>query len=345
MALDIESPRPVASKKVLDGIRSAYGMQFEDNPKDLGGSRNLNLLLNAGNSKYVARIYRDWISSPRLEAIQMARQALNTGGVPSSTNIPTLSREKYTKVDGCLIEVEEYVEHSGNMNTWERLAIGLPWLGRVHNILSRLVIDPDTRQPVIANHLGSEDVWRVTEKAVKQIRSWKPSLEQLQFAKVAESLAQRLQEAERPFISQLPIQLVHGDFWDNNVFFRDNKVILVTDLDFMGERPRIDDLALTLYYTNSTFLEDNLSDDRIRSLKMLIDAYNSELDESLSMIELRALPLAIARTPLFMMRYFALMRSSSEAAEPINSVLPDLEWALKIVADLDNWQRILMAER
>lgn len=52
----------------------------------------------------------------------------------------------------------------------------------------------------------------------------------------------------RPYVGVLPRQLVHGDFWDNNVRFRDLDIVAVLDLDFMEERPRIDDLALTLYY-------------------------------------------------------------------------------------------------
>ena len=39
-------------------------------------------------------------------------------------------------------------------------------------------------------------------------------------------------------------QLVHGDFWDDNGLFREGRIVLVTDLDFMGVRPRVDDLAL-----------------------------------------------------------------------------------------------------
>ena len=79
-------------------------------------------------------------------------------------------------------------------------------------------------------------------------------------------MGRKVADAERDIVPALPRQLVHGDFWDNNVFFRDNRVVLVTDFDFMGERARIDDLALTLYYTNSTFSEDPVSEDRVREI-------------------------------------------------------------------------------
>jgi Ser/Thr protein kinase RdoA (MazF antagonist) len=34
---------------------------------------------------------------------------------------------------------------------------------------------------------------------------------------------------------------VHGDFWDDNVYFHGEELVAVTDLDFMGNRPRVDD--------------------------------------------------------------------------------------------------------
>jgi aminoglycoside phosphotransferase (APT) family kinase protein len=54
-------------------------------------------------------------------------------------------------------------------------------------------------------------------------------------------------KAEVALVSQLPRQLVHGDFWDNNVLFRHGRPVLLADFDFVGEQARVDDLALTLW--------------------------------------------------------------------------------------------------
>jgi Ser/Thr protein kinase RdoA (MazF antagonist) len=59
----------------------------------------------------------------------------------------------------------------------------------------------------------------------------------------AEELAELVGQAEAGLVARLPRQLVHGDFWDNNVLFRHGRPVLVCDFDFMGERARIDDLA------------------------------------------------------------------------------------------------------
>ena len=67
----------------------------------------------------------------------------------------------------------------------------------------------------------------------------------------------------------------------------------------MGERPRIDNLALTLYFTCLKFLEHPLSDDYLQRVSSLVTAYDSGLDHPLTSEERAALPLAIIRQPLW----------------------------------------------
>ena len=94
-----------------------------------------------------------------------------------------------------------------------------------------------------------------TSRGTHRVRQWADSPGTLPLAVAAEELARLIDHTERSLPS-FPRQLVHGDYWDNNVLFRAGRIVLVADLDFMGERARIDDLALTLYYTNSTFADD-----------------------------------------------------------------------------------------
>ncbi len=88
---------------------------------------------------------------------------------------------------------------------------------------------------------------------------------------------------------------MHGDFWDNNIRFRHQQIALVTDFDFLGEHPRTDDLALTLYYTSIDIT------DITRHPAQLTDpirAYEAGLGTRLSQPERAAIPLAMARQPL-----------------------------------------------
>lgn len=139
-------------------------------------------------------------------AIQAARRALLAGGVPSPVVQPTLLGEQWTTHKDCLIEVQEYVEHVANMDTWERLAVGLPYLGRTHRILETVKIASEGKQPMIANHISSEEVAAVTQRGVDRIRNWAPNEEQSRFVDAAEALAHRLPRVEQSFIGKLPIQ-------------------------------------------------------------------------------------------------------------------------------------------
>ena len=76
-------------------------------------------------------------------------------------------------------------------------------------------------------------------------------------------------------------------------------LVHVADLDFMGERARIDDLALVLYFTSLKYLECPVSDHQLHVLRTLVNAYERGLDEPITTVERAALPVAIARQPLW----------------------------------------------
>ncbi len=331
--------RAVASPRLFDALDSRYGIRGDAGAHDLGGSSNLNLLLSTGPRRYVVRVYRPWATTARLAALQRVRRRLARDGVPCVAPLPTHDGASWIVVDGRLVEVEPYVEHDAKMNSWERLAAGLPLLGRIHTLLRSLRISAAGRAAPATNHIAPRDVLPGTRRGTLRLRQWGPSPAELELATDAEELAHLVHRAEAsPDVGALPQQLVHGDFWDNNVLFRDGCIVLVADLDFMGERARIDDLALTLYYTNSTFADDQMSDDRIRRLRALVDAYDGGLDELLTSAERAALPLALARTPLCFIAMIAAVDSEVGARQLAAEMTRDIAWALAIVRDLDRWQ-------
>ena len=89
---------------------------------------------------------------------------------------------------------------------------------------------------------------------------------------------------------------MHGDFWDNNIRFRHQQIALVTDFDFLGEHPRTDDLALTLYCTSIDITDITRHPAQLTDL---IRAYEAGLGTRLSQHERAAIPLAMARQPLW----------------------------------------------
>ena len=79
------------------------------------------------------------------------------------------------------------------------------------------------------------------------MRGWGPTAAEAALADAADRLADLVAQDEAALVVQLPRQLAHGDFWDDNVLFRHGRPVLLADFDFMGERARVDDLALTLW--------------------------------------------------------------------------------------------------
>jgi Ser/Thr protein kinase RdoA (MazF antagonist) len=329
---------PTATQDLLEHVRKTYVVGGIELTMDLGGSRNLNLLLTTGAGMLVVRAYRNGMTLDRLVAIQSVRRALTAKGVPSSVPLRTRSGETWSRFEGQFIEVEEFVEHTGQLDSWDALDVGVPVLGRLHAILRTHNVSPASKKPPVANYLGTAEVQEWTPRAIARIESWASGPEPVRFVRAAESLARLLYAAEGAYRGRTPVQLVHGNFWGANVLFRNAKVVLVTDFDFMGERPRIEDLALTLYYANSTLSKDPSSDAALRRLRALVDGYDAQLDVPLTADERKALPLALARAPLAAMQYVAQAETAAEAQHLIANMTSDLAWATGVVDDLGRWQ-------
>jgi homoserine kinase type II len=125
--------------------------------------------------------------------------------------------------------------------------------------------------------------------------------------------------------------------------FRDGQIVLVADFDFMGERVRIDDLALTLYYTNPTFTEDQTSDVRLHQLLTLINAYDAGLDRLLTTAERASLPTAMSRAPLAFIAMIAALDSDAGVHEMATGMRDDIAWASAIASNLTHWQSAFTA--
>jgi homoserine kinase type II len=294
-------------------------------PRDLGGAFSLNLLIETDAGRYVARVHGTQTEPERLEAVQRARRHLAAGGVPAPEQVLASDGASFVVVGG------------------HRLELGLPYLGRTQSLLRSLQVGEVGRRAPIANHIEPAEALAGTLRGVQRMRSWNPTADELNLAIWSEELAYLVHDAERDAVSGLPRQLVHGDFWDNNVLFLGDAVVLVTDLDFMGERLRIDDLALTLFFANSTIGGDRLSGDRIRQMRTLVDAYDSGLSDHLSPAERRALPAAIARQTLWSVGFWVPALPEERARKHAAASEVDVEWTLVLMRNAEEWQEAFTA--
>ena len=331
--------RPMRSPELIDTLVRAYELTPNGDPIELGGSSNLNLQLPGPDGGHVARVYRAWVTPRRLEGIQSVRAALRAAGLPFTQTRPSADGRPWIRYADWLVEVEPFVAGL-DMRTWAELLDGMRMLGAIHAVLSGIAAPPGARRAPAANHIDAACASQTTMRACAAIRSWAQSSAEERVATVSEELANALLLAGDGRSLGLPRQLLHGDFWDNNVKFRDGSVVAVLDLDFMEEGDRIDDLALVLYYANSGSTLAELRDpaDRMQALRGLVDAYDSGLERHLSEEERSALPLVLARTPLKYARHLLLRGSAADQRAVAMAEAPDLEWALSIAKLPGPWR-------
>lgn len=303
--------------------------------RDLGGSLNLNLLVDRGGEQLVARVHRPSVSTARLEDMQAVRDRLDAGGVPCAALVRARDGARWARAGDRLVEVERFIRHDGRMKTPPRLARGMPVLGRIHTLLADIEVSHAGRSVEFANYIEPGRVLAGTQAGSARVRSWHPtSAERL----LAGQLGELVAAGEAGLAPKLPRQLVHGDFWDDNVFFRGDDLVFVADFSFMAERDRIDDLALTLYYADTEFGLAT-SRDRIAALRPLTRAYARGLGNPLTDAELEALPWAIARQPLWGVGgWVAVLDDQRAARAHAHATFPAIGRALQLITDIGSWQ-------
>lgn len=328
--------RPVLTTAARHAIERAYGLSLAT-ARDLGGSANLNLLAESAAGPVAVRIYRTHVNHSRVAAVQAARGRLVARGVPAAHSVPTLGGDVVLRTGLNVIEVERFVASNAVMDSLERVAVGLPVLARLHDSLAGADLGAESRKPAFTNYVPPGELIARTRLGTARIRSWNPTAVELAMADAADRLADTATDANESF-ANLPSQLVHGDYWDNNVLFRGSELVLVTDLDFMGHRLRIDDVALTLYF--ATYPSHRPTAPlTIRVLADLLDAYDGGSDRRLSVVERAAMPIALARQPLWSVgAWVAQLDNVDVARRHLHGHLAALEQGLAILDDLDRWQ-------
>ena len=242
----------------------------------------------------VVHVGRREVGSARIAALHRARASLTEYGVPVVELLTSLTGETWHWSQGRVIEVERWVDHDGRMNTWPRLRAGCSLLAQVHNAWMGLDLGEEGEACEWANWISPGELLVGSETAAHRLREWGLGGLAANVLRLAELTAGD---------HGLPTQVVHGDFWDNNVYLREEHIIAVTDFEFLGRRPRIDDLALLLYFADEQPYCDGAGfrDQRTRRTELtpLVHAYASQLVTPLTEPEITALPMALARQPLW----------------------------------------------
>lgn len=323
---------------MVEEIRRRYQLGIVRHWDDLGGSQTRNLRLSCDRHEVVARIHRRSTGQPRLAAIQTARTATRDAGLPTPAPLPAVDGSTMITLDGGhLAEVEPYLHWTQRMNTAPLLHSGFTLLGRLHDALRTAPLPPAADDAPHANHLHAMETTARVADGVERIRSWgDPEL--ITFADRARDHLERAISAEAPLMDDQIRQVVHGDFWDNNVLFADDQPVAIIDFDFMGRRARIDDLALTIYFW---LLQPGraLPDARDREqVAEFVDAYDTGTTLPLSTAERMALPLAVARQPGWSLGRWIPSLDEPEARRHAADAMAEFAVAEQVLTDLERWQ-------
>lgn len=333
--------RAVISSELLTLLHEAYGLRWSGEPVDLGGSVNLNLRVDANDGAHVVRVYCPWTTPERAAGMRLAKERIAQAGIPIARPRRTLDGEPFAVLSDRIVEVEAYVDGEP-MDTWDRLLHGVKALAQIHDAMRGLTVHSDAGTAPYANYMRVEDVENRVREAVERTRREARDADELLLATRALWLCGELEAAQPASVRALPRQLAHGDFWDNNVLFRDSQLVAVLDFDFMGERARIEDIALILCYTftSERFRAENSPARRMSRLRELVDTYDTSLQESLTNAERTALPYALVRNAFAPFCHLWRVGDPGDRRRYARAMLQEIEWLSEILADTTSWERL-----
>src|SRR5581483_4788441 len=286
--------------------------------KDVGGTYNLNVLLEMRDKMYIVRVYRPWITYERLAFLHAVKEALARSGLPVALPLATNTGETMltyrnsdrNQDDERLAEIEPFIPHDHVADDWPRYTRAFGLMGRLHQDLAsiELASTPFVAPPV-SNYGTPDELVDLTQRGAEAIRQAMVymSAAQLQGAQRALTICTEalqllslLQEWWHKEGERLPKQFTHGDYGGGNILFCQGQVVGILDFDFLDVRERIFDVAYALFWMfwrlEGIQVPAALAWSRVRDLLV---SYNAGTSRPLIEQEVWALPGEIACVALY----------------------------------------------
>jgi len=292
--------------------------------RDIGGTYNLNLHVQTTCGAYVVRVHRPWITPERLALIHMIKRAL-ADDLPVALPLQTANGATAIKYDGRLVEVEPFVAHNGSATTWRRCEIGFAMLSRLHGALEPWTEQLRQTPPLVSNYGTLEQLRAWTTNTREQIAAaTRTDRDALALCADALALLARLEHAGVPALPHVP---THGDYGGDNLLFHGDRIVAIGDWDFVGVRERLFDLAYSLYWMFRRVQPDAPPEQwDWQQMFPLLAAYNAAAVQPLAGKELRALPLVMARVPLYWIAEAGWLADSAQAVLHWADHVPTARW-------------------
>lgn len=289
-AADLYS-RPSLGDQTVQAVLAQLGV--DSAPADLGGTMSLNLHLDGLG--HVLRVHALFEQASRVRALRDLRRRLDRQGLTVARPMPLLGEEVLV-VDGHVAELETFVAAEKPAPTWESYVWMYEAMGTLHNSLERDAARMELPLPEVATYASPAELraWmKTTATAVSQ---------DVHAATIAAQVADMIEALEHQWVppEELPEQVVHGDIRLGNVA-RTATGVAYFDFGFAARRPRIHDLAYSLFWIvlkpddsgrAETFDWSRAND--------LIRAYEATAQTAISELERRALAPLLAAIPLYL---------------------------------------------
>ncbi len=295
-------PRANFNAELSKLIAEQYNIGIVTATEDLGGTYNLNILLQTTRGTYVVRVYRPWVTYERLAMLHQVKQVLHENALPVTLPIATRLNKTIIAYQDRHAEVEHFVPSDNIPETWQRYETAFALLAKLHAVLATKLEHISVVPPLVANY-GTPDVllaW--TLQAEQRIRQ-NPEDENTQVAlALCEDTVQLLSKMQVEWrkTEKLPQQIVHGDYGAGNLLFRDQQIVAILDFDFLAVSERIFDIAYTLYWMFRR-IEGTLPPEKLSwsLVNTMLRSYNNSSFQPLTQAEIQTLPFEIARVPLY----------------------------------------------
>ncbi len=325
-------PRASVTEDLCTYLEQTYDIETVTASADLGGTYNLNALITSAKGRFVARVYRPWVTPSRLEALQQLKHYLRAQHLP--VVLPLIAPDGRTVVpyEGRVLELEPFIPNSGAVESWERYEKAFALLGRLHSTLARWPAAATLPAPNVENYGTPKTLAAWTKAAQQRIRetSNPDAPEALALCEVSFSLLKDLESWWFENAQHLPQGLIHGDFGVGNLLWRQAEVVAVCDFDFVARHERVFDLAYALFW-----MFERLEPTRNYALwswhriPELLAYYDAASSHPLTPGERRALPFEMARVPLFWVAEAAFLPDPVQAIVSRNETVMAARWLLE----------------
>lgn len=295
-------PRAALTASLCEAIQAYYGLDTFQSCEDLGGAYNLNLRLQTASGAYVARVYRPWVTWQRLHTLQDIKHWLHEQQVPVILPVPTITHTTIASHDGRLIELEPFVSHTLTEESWPRYEQAFALLGQIHTALAKYPDAATATPPLVENYADPArlEAWIEHVKGDLQRQPGGQGQRAVQICEEAAALLQQLTPWWSETKAAVPRQLIHGDYGVGNLLWNEQRIIGVGDFEFLAVHERVYDIAYALYWMFDRI--EGTAAVQARSwerMAVMVAAYDKGSDRPLSPVERRAIPLEMARVPLY----------------------------------------------